>query len=1164
MKRLLLLLSLVYLANAVFAQEFRSTLTGRVLDPSGAPVPNVHLLITNTATGAQSEVTSGKDGYYTAPSLTPGPYQITGSVHGFKKYVHSGINIQTAQSVTENVQLEIGNTAETVLVTADAPLIDSATATSGQVLTTHEVENLPSNGRSPIGFVRDEYGVVPKEKHALAVVRPFDNSGGGDFSLGGGNASSNEVLLNGVPNMEDSSRTAGFSPSMDAVNEIRVDQFESDAAYGDTSGGTVNITTKSGTNQFHGTLSEFNETSALAAGLWFNNASGVKNPVTRQNQYGGTIGGPVVIPKVFNGHDKLFFFYAYEGFKDSTPTSVFSTVPTAAERGGDFSALLKLGKSYQLYNPFTGTLSGSKVARQPFAGNVIPNSLLNPVALAYLKFYPEPNLPGKADGENNFISTTPTVDNYFSNMGRLDYNVSSNNKVFFDFHQSDWVQTGGNVFSNIATGTTTDVGMWGGVLDDVQTFSPTMVLDARLGFSRTDNATNILPSLGFNAGSLGFPSYIGANATSAVLPAIKLSDINSTLSGKNGGPSYFDNIQLYATLTKVWGAHTLKIGPDIRSNKLSQFNSGYPSGYYTFGNNWVTSGTGAANQPFGGSLASLLLGLPTAGEYDIYEPTTSSNFYYAFFLQDDWKVKHNLTLNLGLRVEHETPIVESHNRETVGFDPTAVNAVTQAAEAAYASIYAASAAKYPVLVAPSAFQPTGGLLFATPDHRSGYSTQTVMVSPRIGLAWAPDKLHNRTVFRGGFGIYFNPFNDYNTGPSTGFSQITQLVSTNNNYLSPAATLSDPFPLGSNPIQQPTGSSLGVNTYLGNDITFLTPNPKTPYSVRWSFDIQHQFGKDWMVDIGYIGSHQVNLSYTNCLSAATSSGSCNGTPPLQYLTMSPYRDAALTTLMGSSVRNPFAGLLPGTQLNGSTTSLATLLGPFPQFTDVTQKLVPGGYAWFHMLAVRITKRFSNGLQFNINYEHSRQLETSQLQTGGPLVYTETTSDFPDHFVLTGSYNLPFGRGAKFLSNANGLVNALVGGWTLNAIYMIESGAPLSWNNMIYSGGNLHYNPTNLAAAFDVTQFDRNSADQPNQYNYRTFPQMFNNLRSEGANNADLSLLKNFNFTERVKLQYRFEAFNALNRTQFGAANLDPTKSTFGTITSQANSARAIQMGLRLQF
>ncbi len=191
MKRLLLLLSLVYLANAVFAQEFRSTLTGRVLDPSGAPVPNVHLLITNTATGAQSEVTSGKDGYYTAPSLTPGPYQITASVHGFKKYVHSGINIQTAQSVTENVQLEIGNTAETVLVTADAPLIDSATATSGQVLTTHEVENLPSNGRSPIGFVRDEYGVVPKEKHALAVVRPFDNSGGGDFSLGGGNASSN-------------------------------------------------------------------------------------------------------------------------------------------------------------------------------------------------------------------------------------------------------------------------------------------------------------------------------------------------------------------------------------------------------------------------------------------------------------------------------------------------------------------------------------------------------------------------------------------------------------------------------------------------------------------------------------------------------------------------------------------------------------------------------------------------------------------------------------------------------------------------------------------------------------------------------------------------------------------------------------------------------------
>jgi hypothetical protein len=595
-------------------------------------------------------------------------------------------------------------------------------------------------------------------------------------------------------------------------------------------------------------------------------------------------------------------------------------------------------------------------------------------------------------------------------------------------------------------------------------------------------------------------------------------------------------------------------------------NAGYSSGTFGFSSNWVTSGTGASAQPFGSSFASFLLGLPSgssAGEYDINEPTTSNNFYYAFFLQDDWKIKQNLTINLGLRVEHETAIVESNNRMTVGFDPTVVNAVTQAAQAAYAANYS----KYPdPKVSIPAFQPTGGLLFASPSNRSGYSTPTALFSPRIGLAWSPTKFHNKTVFRGGFGIYFNPFNDYYTGPSTGFSQITQVVPTDNNYLRPdtgSATLSNPFS-ASNPIQQPSGSSLGINTYLGNDISYYTRNVKNAYSIRWSFDIQQQLAKDLMLDIGYIGDHQVNLTYNNALSCASKTSSCGGIPPVQYLSTSATKDQALSTLLDSSVANPFAGLLPGTSLNGSTTNLATLLGPLPEYASVTQQLVPGGYAWFHMFAVRLTKRFSQGLQFNINYEHSRQLETTQLQPGAPLVYAETSSDFPDHFILTGSYNLPFGKRARFLGNANRFLDAIVGGWVLNAIYLVQSGAPISWGNVLYSGGPLHYDPKNLAQAFDVTQFDRNSNDQPNGYNYRTFPNLFNNLRSEGANNADLSLLKNFSLFERLKLQYRFEAFNALNRTQFDAANAGPTAGTFGEITKQANTSRQIQMGLRLTF
>ncbi|MBV9082664.1 MAG: carboxypeptidase regulatory-like domain-containing protein, partial [Acidobacteriaceae bacterium] len=841
MKRLLLLLSLVCVLSA---QEFRSTLTGRIVDPSGAAVPNASVTVTNTDTGAHVVTKSGPDGYYTAPFLVPGPYEMSAEAPGFKKYVHGGINVQAEETVTENVHLEVGSTSETVVVTADAPLVESESATSGQVLTAREVENLPSNGRSPIGFVRDEYGVVPKEKHALAVVRPFDNAGGGDFSLGGANASSNEILLNGVPNMEDSSRTAGFSPLMDAVDEVRVDQFESDASYGDTAGGTVNITTKSGTNQFHGTLSEFNQTSKLAAGLYFTNAAGQKGPVTRQNQYGGTIGGPVLIPKVFNGHNKLFFFYAYEGFKDSTPTSVITTVPTAAERTGDFSALLALGSSYQMYNPFNASSSNGRVTRQRFSGNIIDPSLLNPVALKYLQFYPQPNLRGKADGENNFISTTPNIDNYFSNMGRVDYNVSDTNKLFFDLHESSYLQNNNNTFNNIASGGLTDVDMWGGVLDDVYTLSPTLVLDARLGFTRTDNLTT-LPSAGFDATSLGFPTYINRTSTYPLLPRIAFSEGTGAaafagLSAKPGSPSYFTETQFFAAVTKIWGQHTIKAGPDIRLNKLSQINGGYSSGFFTFSpGTWVSAGTGAVAPTFGSSLAQFLLGLPSSGQYDVNEPTTSNNSYYGFFIQDAWKIKPNLTLNLGLRMEHETPIVESNNRQVIGFDPTAANAATQAAQAAYATIYANNVRSNPLLPSPASFRPTGGLVFASPSHRSGYETASLLLGPRAGLAWSPARFHGKTVFRGGFGIYTNPFNDYNTGPSTGFSQTTLFVPTSNNFLSPAATLSDPFPPGSNAIQQPTGSTLGVNTYLGNDIAYYTPNPKNPYSERWSVDIQQQ-------------------------------------------------------------------------------------------------------------------------------------------------------------------------------------------------------------------------------------------------------------------------------------------------------------------------------------
>lgn len=1166
MRRISFLLMLMMLGAMSFGQEFRGTISGRVADPSGAVIQKAHVVVTNTATGASVNTYSNGEGYYTAPFLVPGPYQVTVDAAGFKKFAHSGINLQTQAHIEENVTLQLGSEAETVSVSADAPLIDTSSATSGQVLTTAEIENLPSNGRSPIGLVRNEYGVIPKEKHALAEVRPFDNSGGSDFSMGGGNAQSNEILLNGTPNMEDSGRVSAFSPAMDAVNEIRADQFSSDASAGDTSGGTVNITTKSGTNQFHGTLSEFNETSALAAKLYFTPA-GQKVPATRQNQYGGTIGGPVWIPKIYNGRDKLFFFYAYEGFRDSTPTAIFSTVPTAAERTGDFSALLALGANYQLYNPYAATAvtanGKTTIVRQPIPGNVLSNAGLkiDPVAAAYLKYYPQPNQPGGADGENNYFSSIPTVDDYTSNMGRLDYALTANNKAFAELHESNLNSTASNIFKNIATGTTMYTHILGGSVDDIHTFSPTLTLDTRLGFTRyTTNST--VPSLGFKPSKLGFPGYIDSHSTELAMPYVKFSESKgtvpfATLSAKLRGVEQNTDIQFFSALTKALGHHFIKIGPDLRAQKRAGNGPNYANGNYSFSSTWMTSASTKTASPFGPSLASFLLGLPTSGEYDINTPSTYSNYYSAGFLQDDWKVKQNLTINIGVRLEHETPVVESNNEMTVAFLPNATNSATAAANAAYATIYAKYGASNPI-PSPTNFHPTGGLVFASSSKRNGYNTPALYVSPRIGLAWSPEAMQGKMAVRAGFGIFDNPFNIYNTGPSFGYSQISTFVPTTNSFLSPAATLSDPFPTGSNPIQLPAGSSQGINTNLGGDTNFYTPNVRVPYNERWSFDIQQQLSRNMMLDIGYIGSHQVHLSYNNNLNAL----------PVQYLSRSPKFDAAVTSTLSATVPNPMKGLLPGSANNGSTTTVANLLSAFPAYSGgsdnsgMTERLVPGSSATFHMLAVRVTKRLAQGLQFNANYEWSRQLETSQLNDGGPLTYQETSSDFPQHFVLTGSYDLPFGRNRQFFNGVNRLTDVFIGGWMVNAIYAAESGAPISWGNVIYLGLPLQSNQKNIHQAFNTAAFDRVSADQPNSYNYRTFPSFF--MRSDVQNNADLSVAKNFTITERAKLQYRFEAFNAFNRVQFAAPNTGPTSSKFGQINGQANTGRVIQMGLRFQY
>jgi hypothetical protein len=1220
MKRLALLLMILMCVHA-YAQDSRGSITGQVVDPSGGALPGVSVTVTDTDTGAVVHVTTSAEGFYTAPSLLPGGYSVTADAPGFRRFERTGIQLQTQQNATINVKMTLGATSQVVTVSANAPLIDMADASTGQVLTTEEVQDLPSDGRSPLGYARIEYGAVVKAKHALGGASPVSNSTVDDFSLGGGNSSSNELLLNGVPNMQDSGRTAGYSPALDSVNEVRVDVFGANVTYGDTSGGTVNITTKSGTNQFHGSGSWFyqaqgcsglkgnfqgrsaNNCDWMAALPYLQKVGSSAPPATHENQLAGTIGGPIWIPHVYNGRNKLFFFYAYEAYVgQQPPAQTVGTVPTQAERNGDFSALLALNsssKNYQLYNPYTATGTQSNYTRTAIPGNVFSNAGLSvsPIAQAYLKLVPMPNYSGPtttADGENNYFTYTPTVQDYRSHMGRIDYNISDRDKLSGIAQRSRYLVTASNYFHNALTGTNSDQIMAGGQVEEVHTFSPTLFLDTRGSVTRYDNSNGVSSS-GISPTSVGFPGYVASNATALALPVISFKDATSPLSYSNkpGAFENFDTIQLFSTVTKMYKSHTFLAGIDLRAYKGSYLTPNFADGNFNFAQsngNPVAASNTAAPATFGSSLALFMLGIPSTCstcEEDVSAPFQYNSFLDAFFVQDDWKARPNWTVSVGARFEHEIPVNESQNRMVNGFNPAATNEATAAAAANYAA--------HPSSLKGATFQPTGGATYASSRDRYAYHVAPVYVSPRIGITWAPTFLHEKGVVRLGYGIYTNPFNDYNQGQSYGYSATTAYVQTSNGGLT-NNSISDPFPTASNPIQQPTGNALGVNANLGAKMVYYSPAIHVPYSERASLDMQYQIGNTILIELGYINNHQVHLSYSNAVDAI---------PLLPYLSRSQYYDIAATNLLTGStytggpastnIQNPFKGVA------GITGGLATssLIAPNqylmsnPEYTSVTSQLNPGSSSDYNALNARVAKRMGHGLTLNGVFEWSRLLGTfNQLNPGDALNYGETTSDYPFHFASYGTYELPLGRGRQFFNQDNRILDGLIGGWQVSAIYQFLSGSPISWNNVIYTGTNWHdfhnvqHSANNVIGGkvFNTSVFDTRTCQsggsscdnnpndgakfnpniQPNAENYRTFPQYL--LRQDYTSNWDANVQKDITAYENVKIQLRIDAFNLLNRPQYNTPNVSPTSSSFGTTSGiySGTFARQFQVGAHVSF
>ncbi len=1164
---------------AMLSQEYRGAIGGAVTDPTGAVVTGAKVTVTETQTGTKVDTVSDNAGQYVAPFLTPGDYAIAVNMAGFKEFVRKGVHVGAGEHPVIDIRLEVGEATQSVEVTADAGMLNTENASAGQAISTREVDDLPLNGGTPLAMAALSLGVIATGQPGL--IHPFDSGGAAGWSVGGGYAQTSELLVDGSPDATWDGRLA-YSLPKDAVEEVRIKAFDSDASYGHTGGGTLNQIMKTGTNGLHGTVYEEVQPNTLAANNFFNNSKGVPRPVTHYNQYGVTAGGPMLIPRVFDGRNKLFWFFAFEGLKDAQPNAAFTTVPTDAEKQGNFSQILAADGTI-LYDPRSAVASGSATTRTAYPNNLIPTTQLSPVALAYLKYYPEPNVaPTKADGTNNFANSATTNDNYNNELGRLDYNMTGRSRIFFDIRRTGYTQIKNDYFDNASQGSLLFRNNWGGTVDEIFAINATNVLDVRANFSRMAEIHSS-PGTGVDPASLGFPSYISSSSEYLQMPIVSFA--NPSASGFQGmGYSATSAVannklpsqsaQLFSSLNRIMGSHNLRFGVDLRQYRLNTYTVGNATGTFSFSaNTWVRAGSAASSTvALGQDFSEFMLGLPTSGSYDLSTYGSWYSYYASPFFQDDWRIKRNLTISLGVRYDWNGPYHEKFGRTLNGFDFTDPSPLQSAAQAAYA--------KSPSTYLPAgAFNVLGGDTFASPGNNAVYRSVSHIVSPRAGFAWTPDALHGRTVIRGGFGVFASPVvisnlaisGTYSTNPfinQPGYSATTTLTAPTSTALvaSTTPTLSNPFPAG---LATPTGSSAGLLTSVGGTASFFNPDMKTPYSMRWNVGLEHTLTQNTVLEVLYIGNHalHVPVSYTQL----------NGIPR-QYLSTYGLRDSNESYLT-TTATDPFNGLIASGTPSGASITIAQLLSHYPQFTTgdsatgwsggsgVLEENDSVGSSYFDSLNIGIRHRLSKDLSFNVNYIKSRLIEFDSWLNDSDARPEKRVSptDHPNRFVTTLVYSPPL----HFHSH---LMETIAGGWSVSAVYTYQTGQPLVWANgsstspgdYVYLGAPLNLDNRQVNGnAFDPAAFDVKSADAFN-YHIRTFPTTFNNLRQDGINELDASILKDFRIGEKRKFELRGEFYNIPNHPVFAAPGTTASATAFGTITATSNLARTVQLVARLYW
>src|SRR5579884_1664996 len=1152
----------IALAIGARAQNTSATITGRVLDPTGAVVPNIEVHATNNATGAVVSARTNASGIYDLPFLAPGIYTLMIEAPGFKKLERTGIELRVNDVLNVELTLQVGNAAESVEVTAAAPALESETASEGQVVEQQRIQNLPLQAGNAAEMTLFAPGVVNTTN--LRARKTSFNSASSQFITDGNQLYSNEYAIDGVPDTFASGNTplVAFQPPQFAVNEFRVQTAGFDAALGHTTGAVINLVSNSGSNEFHGELHEWISNSFLDAPTFFQNRAGIAKPEYQDNRYGASIGGPIEIPKLYNGRNKTFFFYSWESNQWGKPVTTVGTVPTDAEKNGDFSALLQLGPSYQIYDPATTVaLPNGRYQRQPFPGNIIPANRIDPVARKILSYYAEPNTPGTAAGQNNYTQSIKDTFDYYVHFVRLDHYFSEKNRMFVRLDYDHYLETDPGFYSNVSGGINLTRINRGAAFDDVLVLSSNAILDLRYGLTQ-EEAPEQRVSAGMNLGSLGFSQSLLSllNPATETFPQIYLNTKASTKSctgactGTYSGFGNFNNgdgtttgliHQFAGTLNMLKGTHDLHYGAEFRLYRSFGFNGGFDvSPQYQFLPTYTNGPLdNSPVAPIGQELASLELGIPSTGQMTRSASFAIQDTYEGWFVQDNWKVKPRLTLNLGLRMEHESPVTERYNRSVRGFAAADPNPIAAQALANYA--------KNPIALLPvSQFQVLGGLQFAGPNDRNLWDQPAVTFLPRFGLAWQVDK---NTVIRSGYGIYYDTIG-VNRSPAiqSGFTSSTPIVPTYDNGQTFVATLANPFPNGLLP---PAGAGGGLTTFLGQSLNFYPTNRLQPYAQRWTFGVQRMLTHGFLLDASYVGNKAVHLPVSKNINAT----------PEQYLSTSPVRDQATINRLSQQVPNPFYGLSP---VYPSTIAVADLLRPYPEFGDIIYT-DNNGYSWYHALQVRAEKRFSHGYTVNLAYTWSKFMEASSyINPGDANLYRGISQyDRPQRIVISGIWEIPVGRGHTYFSGMKRGVDAVLGGWQLNGVFAQQSGSPLGFGDAIYYGNidqiALPDDQRTVDRWFNTALFERSSSKQ-RQFDIRTFPLAFAGIRGPNQSQLNISAFKNFKFTERWNLQFRAECYDVLNHPNFNDPNTTVTSSSFGTITAQGSPSRQFQGALKLSF